>query len=129
MTDPLRAFDILNRLRSLGLALSVDDFGTGYTSMAHLKELTFDELKIDRSFISGITRNPGDQALVQATIELGHAFGLTVVAEGVETPDQQAALQTARCDVAQGYHYARPMPSAALDQWLDTYRAQRAAVP
>ena len=118
MTEPGRAFRILNQLRDLGLALSVDDFGTGYTSMSHLKELTFDELKIDRSFITGITRHPGDQALTRATIELGHAFGLTVVAEGVEHHDQQIALQTAGCDVAQGYLYARPMPAEAVSRWL-----------
>jgi predicted signal transduction protein with EAL and GGDEF domain len=118
MADPRRAFDILNQLRGLGLALSVDDFGTGYTSMAHLKELTFEELKIDRSFITGITRNPADQALTQATIELGHAFGLTVVAEGVEHHDQETALRAAGCDAVQGYLYAKPMPAETISRWL-----------
>ena len=130
MTDPGRATGILSRLRADGIGLSVDDFGTGYSSMAHLKDFTFDELKIDRSFVAGLTSDRDDAALVRAAVELGHSFGLTVVAEGVETPEQEGALAQLGCDVVQGYHYARPMPAAALPEWLAATRSiSRASGP
>ncbi len=118
MTDPERAFGVLRRIRDSGIQLSVDDFGTGYSSMAHLREGIFDELKIDRSFVAAMGNSSRDRALVSAAIDLGHAFNLTVVAEGVETPNQAAALEAAGCDVGQGYFYARPLLPAALDNWL-----------
>ena len=119
MSDPARAADILQRLHGLGVALSIDDFGTGYTSMAYLRRLPVDELKVDRSFVLGMTENEQDAVLVRTAIDLGHNLGLTVVAEGVERPAHVSALRALECDVAQGYHYARPMPAADVTALLD----------
>lgn len=100
----------LNDLGALGIKLSIDDFGAGYTSLAHLKGLPFQELKIDRSFVNDIERDSGCVAIVAAVIALAHALGMTVVAEGVETNEQHAVLSARGCDECQGYYFARPMP-------------------
>jgi EAL domain-containing protein (putative c-di-GMP-specific phosphodiesterase class I) len=102
--------DALRRLRALGLALSVDDFGTGYSSLSYLRRLDVDSVKIDRSFVAGLGGEPRDAALVRSIIELGHALGLTMVAEGVEQADQEAFLREAGCDLAQGWLFGRPAP-------------------
>jgi diguanylate cyclase (GGDEF)-like protein len=119
MGDPARAAEILRRLHDLGVSLSIDDFGTGYTSMAYLRRLPVDELKVDRSFVIGMTENEHDAVLVRTAIDLGHNLGLTVVAEGVEQASHVSALRALDCDVAQGYHYARPMPAADVTTLLD----------
>ncbi len=119
MGDPTRAAQILQRLHELGVSLSIDDFGTGYTSMAYLRRLPVDELKVDRSFVIGMIENEHDAALVRTAIDLGHNLGLTVVAEGVERAEHVAALRALGCDIAQGYHYARPMPAARITELLD----------
>ena len=118
MVDPDRALQVLRRLHESGIRLSVDDFGTGHSSMAYLKELPVDELKIDRSFVLEMTRDGGDAVLVQSAIALGHNLGLSVVAEGVETAEVLAALDALGCDVAQGYHLGRPMPAGEIENWL-----------
>jgi diguanylate cyclase (GGDEF)-like protein len=118
MSDPARATAVLQRLHDLGVALSIDDFGTGYTSMAYLRRLPVDELKVDRSFVLGMTDNEHDAVLVRTAIDLGHNLGLTVVAEGVEQLAHVSALRKLDCDVAQGYHYARPMPAADVTALL-----------
>ena len=118
MGDPVRATEVLRRLHALGVSLSIDDFGTGYTSMAYLRRLPVDELKVDRSFVTNMTVNEHDAVLVRTAIDLGHNLGLTVVAEGVEDAAHVSALQALDCDVAQGYHYARPMPAADVTALL-----------
>ncbi|NEK86118.1 EAL domain-containing protein [Blastococcus saxobsidens] len=118
MADAARCTDVLQRLHDLGLRLSIDDFGTGYSSMVHLRRLPVDELKIDRSFVMGMTTSAHDAVLVRTAVDLGHNLGLTVVAEGVEEPEHVAALRELGCDIAQGYHYARPMAADALDEIL-----------
>jgi len=118
MGDPARATDVLQRLHDLGVRLSIDDFGTGYTSMAYLRRLPVDELKVDRSFVTSMTTNEHDAVLVRTAIDLGHNLGLTIVAEGVENAGHVAALRALDCDIAQGYHYARPMPAADLTALL-----------
>jgi EAL domain-containing protein (putative c-di-GMP-specific phosphodiesterase class I) len=118
MVDPDRALQVLRRLHEAGIRISVDDFGTGHSSMAYLKELPVDELKIDRSFVLEMTRDGGDAVLVQSAIALGHNLGLSVVAEGVETPEVLAALDALGCDVAQGFHLGRPMPAEEFEAWL-----------
>jgi EAL domain-containing protein (putative c-di-GMP-specific phosphodiesterase class I) len=110
---------VLQRLHDLGLKLSIDDFGTGYSSMAYLRRLPVDELKVDRSFVLGMTTNAADAVLVRTAIDLGHNLGLTVVAEGVEGAEHVSALQALGCDIAQGYHYARPMPGNEMSALLD----------
>ena len=109
MSDVSRCMDVLERLHDLGVRLSIDDFGTGYSSMVHLRRLPVDELKIDRSFVLGMTTVQQDAIRVRTAVDLGHNLGLTVVAEGVEEAEHAGALRDLGCDVAQGYHFARPM--------------------
>jgi diguanylate cyclase (GGDEF)-like protein len=118
MADPLRASEVLDRLRALGVRLSLDDFGTGHSSLAYLKRLPLDEVKIDRSFVSGMTADENDMVIVRSTIDLARNLGLSVVAEGVESEDTLAELASLRCDTAQGFHLSRPLPADALADWL-----------
>jgi EAL domain-containing protein (putative c-di-GMP-specific phosphodiesterase class I) len=119
VSDPELAVQILHRLRKLGVKISLDDFGTGYSSLSYLKSLPIDELKIDRSFVRHVTEEGSrDSILVRGTVELAHDLGLTVVAEGVEDADTQRHLGSLHCDLAQGFHFARPMPASELGAWL-----------
>jgi diguanylate cyclase (GGDEF)-like protein len=118
MGDAARCMEVLQRLHDLGVHLSIDDFGTGYSSMAYLRRLPVDELKIDRSFVLGMTTTSQDLVLVRTAIDLGHNLGLTVVAEGVEGSEHVAALRELGCDIAQGYHYARPMDAERMTELL-----------
>jgi diguanylate cyclase (GGDEF)-like protein/PAS domain S-box-containing protein len=119
MTDAGRAAEVLSGLTSRGVAVSIDDFGTGYSSLDRLRRLPVHELKIDRSFVKGMTGDGGeDTAIVRSTADLAHNLGLTVVAEGVEDQWTLDLLATFGCDLAQGYHIARPMPSAEFAGWL-----------
>ena len=112
MSDPERAIRLLRELKALGMKLSIDDFGTGYSSISYLQKLPLDELKVERSFLSGI-RAAGDQAaLVDLIIGMAHSLGLSVVAEGVETEVQFAYLRQRGCDEAQGYLFGKPLPAA-----------------
>ncbi len=118
MDDPQRALLTLEQLHALGFKLSIDDFGTGYSSLAYLKQLSVDELKIDRSFVMGMERDLDDAKIVRSTIELAHNLGLSVVAEGLETAKAWTLLQTLGCDQGQGYLLARPMPGEQFADWL-----------
>jgi len=117
MIDPVRARQMLEQLSALAVRISIDDFGAGYTSLSQLTTLPVSELKIDRSFVMTMTKDPGHAMIVQSVIELGHNLGLTLVAEGVETEHAMTALAGLDCDVAQGYHLCRPLPVAAFDNW------------
>jgi EAL domain-containing protein (putative c-di-GMP-specific phosphodiesterase class I) len=112
--DPQRAGEVLHDLRELGVSLALDDFGTGYSSLEHLKRLPVDELKIDKSFVMAMDRDPADRAIVASTAALGRSLGLRVVAEGVESGASAAVLAAIRCDLAQGFHYSPPVPAAEL---------------
>ncbi|MBA2529559.1 MAG: EAL domain-containing protein [Euzebyales bacterium] len=119
LDDEARTLEALRELRDLGVRLVVDDFGTGYSSMRHLREMPFlDGVKIDRSFVAGLGRNAVDSAIVVATIALGQSLGLTVTAEGVETVAQADRLIDLGCDEAQGFHYGRAQPAAAVASLL-----------
>jgi len=118
MEDPAIAQSTLRRLRELGVATSIDDYGTGYSSLAYIKQLAVTELKIDRGFVAGMEADQKNAAIVRSTIELGHNLGLTVVAEGVETEHELAQLRRFGCDAAQGYLFARPMSATAFERWL-----------
>jgi len=108
----------LQRLREAGCSVAMDDFGTGYATLNYLKNLPMDVLKVDRSFVTDIAHNPHSQKIVQAIIDLAHALGLTVQAEGVESTEQMDALLAMGCDRMQGYLLSRPLPLQALLDWL-----------
>ena len=116
---------ILSRLADLGVVLSLDDFGTGYSSLAYLHRLPVREVKIDKSFVQGLAATSGQPstALLTAIINLGRNLSLTVVAEGVESPDTLDLLAALGCEVAQGYTIGRPMPSDVFLDWLLAYTA------
>jgi diguanylate cyclase (GGDEF)-like protein len=117
MTEPVRARKVLEELSTLGIRISLDDFGAGYTSLGELKNLPISELKIDRSFVMAMAEDPNDALIVRSVVDLGHNLGLTIVAEGVETEQALNALAGFGCDVAQGYHLSHPIPSAAFGTW------------
>jgi diguanylate cyclase len=119
MADAERSGQVLDRLRAIGVLLSVDDYGTGYSSLAYLQALPVDELKLDRSFVTHMSSDPRAATIVRSTIELSHQLGMLMVAEGVEDAAALQMLREAGCDVAQGYHVARPMAAEQLTQWLD----------
>ena len=118
MEDPVHARETLAQLHELGLKLSMDDYGTGYSSLAYIKDLSLDELKIDRAFVSGMNTDPQSAAIVHSTIELGHRLGMIVVAEGVENDHELSVLKQYGCDYAQGYHVCRPMRAGDVIDWL-----------
>ena len=118
MADPRRSGEVLDRLRALGVRLSLDDFGTGHSSLSYLKRLPLDEVKIDRAFVSGIVGDENDALIVRSTIDLARNLGLDVVAEGVEGADVLHRLRSLRCHEAQGFHLSRPLPPEALVEWL-----------
>jgi diguanylate cyclase (GGDEF)-like protein len=121
MADPDRSIAMLHRLSRLGVALSVDDFGTGHSSLLHLRSLPVAEVKIDRTFVGSARRRAGDAAIVRSVIDLGHNLGLRVVAEGVEEQEDVAMLAAWGCNLAQGYYVARPMPAAEALSWLGSH--------
>ncbi len=121
MIDPVRAKALLDQLHAAGIALSIDDFGAGYTSLGQLKHLPIDELKIDRSFVQTMDTDPSNALIVRSVIELGHNLGLATVAEGVETSDITTSLIRYACDVVQGYHFSRPLPADSFTTWRATW--------
>ncbi|WP_127502373.1 putative bifunctional diguanylate cyclase/phosphodiesterase [Actinoplanes solisilvae] len=120
MSDPDTAIEALHRLNAAGVKASIDDYGTGYSSMTYLKVLPIAELKIDRSFVLDMAGDSSSRALVASTVELGHRLGLTVVAEGVEDEAAAQALREIGCDTAQGYHFDRPLSADALTSRLES---------
>jgi diguanylate cyclase (GGDEF)-like protein len=122
LADPGRIGTILGQLGALGIGLSLDDFGTGYSSLTHLKSLPVGELKLDRSFVTGMCTDATDAAIVSATIQLAGQLGIRVVAEGVEDTQTWEALDALGCDLIQGYLLGRPVPAAALEQQLASQR-------
>ena len=119
MQNPQDAVVLLQRLRQLGVSVSVDDFGTGYSSLASLKQYPLDTLKIDRSFIQGIPHDANDVAITEAIIAVAHKLHLRIVAEGVELEEQQAFLLAAGCDIVQGYLHAQALPVGEIEsRWL-----------
>jgi EAL domain-containing protein (putative c-di-GMP-specific phosphodiesterase class I) len=125
MGNPALALATLTGLHELGVRLAIDDYGTGYSSMAYLKKLPVDELKVDRSFILNMTANDNDAILVRSAIDLGHNLGLTVVAEGVEDAATLDRLAELTCDRAQGFFVSRPLPGTAMAGWLRAHERTR----
>jgi diguanylate cyclase (GGDEF)-like protein len=122
MSDPARTVAILDRLRAMGVGLSVDDFGTGYSSLSYLKRLPVHEVKIDKSFVATMITNPNDASIVRSIVDLGHNLGLSVLAEGVEDEATWERLRQIGCDVVQGYFICRPSPASQLSDWLQDRR-------
>ena len=118
--DPKRAEENLVTLSRMGVLLSIDDFGTGYTSLSSLKNIPINEIKIDKSFVTNMLMGEEDAMIVRSVIDLGHNFGLTVVAEGVETNEVLDALTALGCDEAQGYLISKPQTCDLLKSWLST---------
>ena len=121
--------DRLQALKALGLSLALDDFGTGYSSLSSLHQLPVDLVKIDRSFVSQLETSAHHRALVKATVEVAQSLGMGTVAEGIETPGQAQVLQALQCQKGQGYWFGRPMPAAALADWLLARQPAAAVTP
>ncbi|MBK8526517.1 MAG: EAL domain-containing response regulator [Rubrivivax sp.] len=119
-----RLLDVATRLRLKRVGLAIDDFGTGYSSLAQLRDVPFDELKLDRSFVHGASSNPQLQAILRATLDMARQLGLRTVAEGVEDREDWDNLRDMACDFAQGYLIARPMPAEAILNWSSDWRAK-----
>ena len=113
--------DALKRLHELGVNIAMDDFGTGYSSLSYLRKFPFDVLKIDKSFVDGITSAPSDRTLIKATVAMAHGLNLEVVAEGVETEAQLTYLEYLGCEYAQGYFFSKPIPFAEMENFLESY--------
>jgi diguanylate cyclase (GGDEF)-like protein len=118
MADPERTLHVLVRLHELGVQLAIDDFGTGHSSLSYLRRFPVQTLKIDRSFVAGLMRDDASRSIVRATVELGHALGLQITAEGVEDEGQLRAVRELGCDHAQGFLIARPMNGADIPSWF-----------
>ena len=119
MQDANAAVRTLNELKELGMRLAVDDFGTGYSSLGYLQKLPIDTLKIDNCFVRGVTHDRKNQVILQSAIQMGHDLGLCIIAEGVETLDEQSLLETYQCDFVQGYLVGKPMSAQQLQTCLE----------
>ncbi|WP_329752542.1 EAL domain-containing protein, partial [Stenotrophomonas maltophilia] len=123
MRKPGQAMQTMQRLHEQGISVSLDDFGTGYSSMSYLQHLPLDILKIDRSFVADVETNPRNASICRALLSLGHSMGLTIIAEGVETPGQLDWLAAHGCDQVQGYLLGRPAPLERIIDALDEVAA------
>ena len=121
MGELVTSLDILTRLRMKGFGLSIDDFGTGYSSLSQLHRIPFTELKIDKSFVMSMNSDDDSRAIVKTCILLGHELNMEVVAEGVESQEIYDNLKVLGCDIAQGYHIAKPMPANELLDWSNLH--------
>ena len=129
MTEPGRARRVLQSLHGMGIHIAIDDFGTGYSSLAYLQQLPVSEIKIDRSFVTGMLENAANTVIVRSTIDLARNLGLHLTAEGVESADTLEHLRAAGCDSVQGFLISRPLPARELEDWLaarDDRAVQRA---
>jgi EAL domain-containing protein (putative c-di-GMP-specific phosphodiesterase class I) len=135
LTESMLAHDLadivakMSALKAHGIGLSLDDFGTGFSSLSYLRQLPLDQLKIDQSFVADMLRSSGAAAIAQTVITLGHSLGLDVIAEGVETDEQRQFLAGLGCDAYQGYLFSRPLPLAAFGAWVAQAQAPAPTAP
>jgi diguanylate cyclase (GGDEF)-like protein len=127
MEEPDLLIKMLAQIKQTGVSIAIDDFGTGFSSLSYLQRLKVDKLKIDRAFVTEITGSARGSSIAEMVIQLGHNLGLTVIAEGVEDERQAQILQALGCPLAQGYLFAKPLTSAALDEWLGKEKLSSAA--
>jgi EAL domain-containing protein (putative c-di-GMP-specific phosphodiesterase class I) len=118
MRNVSRAIKVLDAVQSRGIRLAIDDFGTGYSSMSLMKQFPIDTIKIDRSFVRDLPNDSEDQAIAQAIISMGKALGMTVIAEGVETMEQEAFLRSHACDEMQGFLFSKPLRAREMASLL-----------
>jgi EAL domain-containing protein (putative c-di-GMP-specific phosphodiesterase class I) len=128
MEDPIHSLSILESIRALGVQLSVDDFGTGHSSLGRLADLPVQEMKIDKGFVTDLITDRSRRAVTDASLQLGHALGLHVVAEGVETEAEFEYLRRLGCDSVQGYYISRPLPADNFLSWLSTWHRTTASL-
>jgi len=121
MHDPAEVIESLHQLSAHGMKLAIDDFGTGYSSLAYLKKFPVDTLKIDKAFITDVSSDSDDVAIVEAIIGLGRHFNMKIIAEGIEDEDQLNFLQSQGCDIAQGYFVSKPLQAAQYEEWLKAW--------
>lgn len=129
IADPSLAFVNIRRLREAGMKIAIDDYGSGLSSLTYLKQIEADELKIDKSFVTSLGTSHRDPLIVRSTIDLAHALGMTVTAEGVETPAAHALLTVMGCDMMQGYLIGRPMRPELLADYLTSFDPASITVP
>ena len=127
--DPQETQARLEALRALGVSIALDDFGTGYSSLSYLQKFPFQRLKIDRAFVASLGAIGNAGAIIQSIVTLGHALGMSVLAEGIETDEQRVLLRLAGCDEMQGFLFAKPSPAEAIDALLARPASGRAATP
>jgi EAL domain-containing protein (putative c-di-GMP-specific phosphodiesterase class I) len=120
MSDPEQASEICKQLRDLDIELSIDDFGTGQSSMAYLRDLSVTHVKIDQSFVMQMATDPGNAAIVKSVIELGSSLGKNLIAEGVEDEPTAKLLTELGCEIAQGWKYSKAIPANEWTAWLET---------
>jgi EAL domain-containing protein (putative c-di-GMP-specific phosphodiesterase class I) len=118
MKDPRASIEAMRTFKSMDIHLVIDDFGTGYSSLSYLKRFPVDTLKVDKSFVDGLGKDPESTAIVAAIISLAKSLGMRVTAEGIETEDQMKHLQRLDCDQGQGYLFSRPLPREAAEALL-----------
>jgi len=124
MLDQRAPLDVLTRLRLKRFRLSIDDFGTGHSSLTQLRAIPFDELKIDQSFVRGAWHDNTMRAIYDASLSLGKHLGMEVVAEGVEDRDDWDMVRSTKCDLAQGFFIAHPMPATDLPGWIESWNGR-----
>jgi EAL domain-containing protein (putative c-di-GMP-specific phosphodiesterase class I) len=129
MRDPVALLDIAARLRLKRIGLSIDDFGTGHSSLQKLRDMPFDELKLDRGFVHGAAEDPALHAILQANLDMAQQLGLRTVAEGVEDRADWDCLRALGCDLAQGWFIARPMPANEVPNWVRDWRLRHRELP
>jgi EAL domain-containing protein (putative c-di-GMP-specific phosphodiesterase class I) len=126
MADPVKGRSVLTAMSAMGIRFSIDDYGTGYSSLAYLKSLPIDTLKIDRVFISQMQSSVQDEIIVRSTIQLAHNLGMQVTAEGIENASLIGELKALGCDHGQGFFICRPVPLEQLDSWVMLYERSQA---
>ncbi|QJD60813.1 EAL domain-containing protein [Pseudomonas sp. gcc21] len=129
MDDISAAASHLNNLKKAGVLIAIDDFGTGYSSLSYLRGLPLDKIKIDKSFVQDVLLNEDDATIVRAIIQLGRSLNMQVIAEGVETLEQQTYVINHGCNEGQGYYYSRPLPASAVADWLHRYNTRSLTPP